>query len=121
MTKKRKDVPRARAYIQATYNNTVITITDQSGDVLAWSSAGLKGFKGPKKATPYAASIVGNDVLEKVKPYNVRMVDVRVKGIGHGRESAIRTLNAGGLKVESIKDITPVPHNGPRAKKPRRV
>lgn len=121
MAKKKVDVPKGKAYIKASYNNTMITITDPSGAVLAWSSAGHKGFKGPKKATPYAATQIAYDVLEKIKPYNVKSVDVYVKGIGHGRESAIRTLNAGGLKVESIRDITPIPHNGPRPPKPRRV
>lgn len=121
MAKKKKDVPKGRAYIRATYNNTMITITDLQGGVLAWSSAGLKGFKGPKKSTPYAATRTAEDVIAKVRPYNVKSVEVYVTGIGHGRESAIRTLNAGGLGVESIRDITPVPHNGPRPPKQRRV
>lgn len=121
MAKKKRDVPRARAYIQATYNNTLITITDLQGEVLAWSSAGLEGFKGPKKATPYAATKIAENIIAKVKPYNIKSVDIFVKGIGYGRESAIRTLNAHGLRVESIKDITPIPHNGPRPPKPRRV
>jgi small subunit ribosomal protein S11 len=99
----------------------MITITDPAGSVLAWSSAGLKGFKGPKKATPYAATQVAEDVLFKVRPFNVRTVDVYVTGIGYGRESAIRTLHGGGIAVESIRDITPIPHNGPRPSGPRRV
>lgn len=121
MAKKKRDVPRARAYIKASYNNTVITITDSSGSVLVWSSAGLQGFKGPKKSTPYAATRIAEDILNKARPYNIKFLDVFVKGIGHGRESAIRTLNLGGLKVDSIRDITPIPHNGPRPSKPRRV
>lgn len=118
---KKREVQHGRVYIKATYNNTLITVTDSSGNVLAWSGAGLKGFKGPRKATPYAATVIANDVLQKVKPFNMRSVDVHVQGIGHGRESAIRTLNSGGLRVASIRDVTPVPHNGPRPPKPRRV
>jgi small subunit ribosomal protein S11 len=118
---KKREVYKGKAYINATYNNTVITISDQSGNVLVWSSAGLKGFKGPKKATPYAANVVANDVATKLKPFNMKSIDVYIKGIGHGRESAIRSLNSAGLKVESIKDVTPIPHNGPRPPKPRRV
>ena len=118
---KKVEVYKGKAYIKASYNNTMITITDMRGNVLAWSSSGSHGFKGPKKATPYAASIIGQNIIQKVKPYNMRAIDIYVKGIGHGRESAIRTLNAGGLKVDSIRDVTPVPHNGPRPPKPRRV
>ena len=118
---KKRIVPKGKAYIKATYNNTMITITDMLGNVLAWSSAGLKGFKGPKKATPYAATQIAYDVLHKLKPFGMLEVDVFVKGIGHGRESAIRTLNTGGIKVKSIRDITPIPHNGPRPPGPRRV
>lgn len=118
---KKTIVTKGSAYIKASYNNTVITITDPSGNVLVWGTAGAKGFKGAKKATPYAASIVATDVIQKLKPYNMKEIDVFVRGIGHGRESAIRTLNSGGLKVRLIHDVTPVPHNGPRARKPRRV
>jgi small subunit ribosomal protein S11 len=121
VAKKKRDVPKARAYIRATYNNTTIAITDSNGAVLAWSSAGLKGFKGPKKSTPYAATRTAEDVIAKIRPFNVKSVDVYVKGIGHGRESAIRTLNTYGIKVDSIRDVTPNPHNGPRPPKPRRV
>lgn len=118
---KKQIVTKGKIYIKASYNNTVITITDMLGNVLVWSTAGLKGFKGPKKATPYAASIIANDIIAKLKPFGMREADVFVKGIGHGRESAVRTLNSGGIKINSIRDITPVPHNGPRPKKPRRV
>lgn len=118
---KKREVTRGRAYIKATYNNTKITITDETGKVLVWSSAGYKGFKGPKKSTPFAATQIAYDVLNKVKEFGMKSVGVYVKGIGHGREAAIRTLNAGGLKVEAIRDITPIPHNGPRPPKPRRV
>ena len=110
-----------RAYIQATFNNTIVTITDQNGDVLGWASAGMVGFKGPKKATPYAASQVVKKAVEVIAPYGVREVSVFVKGIGAGREGAIRALNTNGLQVLSIKDVTPIPHNGCRPPKRRRV
>lgn len=110
-----------RAYIQATYNNTMVTIADNSGNVLGWSAAGVVGFKGPKKATPYAATVVVKDVAEKVAQYGIKELQVFVKGIGGGRESAIRALNASGFFVRAIKDVTPIPHNGCRPPKPRRV
>ena len=116
-----KQISSGRAYIKSTYNNTIVTFTDQNGNVLSWSSAGQCGFKGPKKSTPYAASIIIKDAFEKVKKHGLKEVSVFVRGIGGGRESAIRALNANGLAVNSIKDITPIPHNGCRAKKPRRV
>jgi small subunit ribosomal protein S11 len=119
--KKKKFVPHGRAYIQATYNNTIITITDPSGNVVTWSSAGRCGFKGPKKATPYAASVIVKEVAEKAKNMGLRSVDVFVKGVGSGREGAIRALNANNINVQSIKDITPIPHNGCRPPKVRRV
>ena len=116
-----KSVSNAKVYIKASYNNTIVTVTDQSGNVLAWSSAGVNGFKGPKKATPYAAQVIVKDVVEKSKIYGVRNVQVIVKGVGPGRDSAVRALNANGLNVVSIKDMTPIPHNGCRPRKPRRV
>jgi len=119
--KQLRSVSAGRAYIQATFNNTIVTITDQNGDVLGWGSAGAAGFKGPKKATPYAAGIVVKNVVEAVKPYGVKEVSVFVKGIGGGREGAIRGLNANGIQVSAIKDITPIPHNGCRPPKRRRV
>ncbi len=123
--KKKKKVIRqivhGRAYIQATYNNTIVTLTDLNGNVLASSSAGQNGFKGPKKATPYAASIIVKNATEKAEAYGLKNVNVFVKGIGSGRESAIRALNANGVNVLSIKDTTPIPHNGCRQRKPRRV
>lgn len=124
ISKKKKivrEVPLGRAYIQATYNNTMVTLTDQRGDVLAWSSAGKIGFRGPKKATPYAASVIVKDAVEKVRPYGLRDVHVFVKGVGSGREGAIRALYANGLNILSIKDTTPEPHNGCRPPKIRRV
>lgn len=114
-------VGRAKIFIQASYNNTIITMTDEKGGVLAWSSAGSLGFKGPKKATPYAASKVSEAVLEKVKKVGFSEVEIFVSGIGSGRESAIRAIAGHGLNVISIKDVTPIPHNGPRLKKVRRV
>ncbi len=116
-----RQVPRANAYIQATYNNTIITITDPNGNVLGWSSAGVVGFKGPKKATPYAASLVTKDLMDKIAAYAVKEVSVFVKGIGGGREGAIRALHINGLNVVSINDVTPIPHNGCRPPKRRRV
>lgn len=116
-----KQVPSGKAYVQATYNNTIITFTDQEGDVIAWSSAGVKGFSGPKKSTPYAAQAIIRDVVEKSKPYGLKEVKVFVKGVGSGREAAIRAINTNGINILSIKDITPIPHNGCRPKRPRRV
>ncbi len=112
---------RGIAFIQATYNNTIITITDDKGNVLAWSSAGSLGFSGAKKATPYAASRVTEAVVEKVKKTGLKEVMVKVSGVGSGRDAAIRALANQGLEIISIKDVTPLPHNGPRPKKVRRV
>ena len=117
----RKQVPSGNAYIQATYNNTIITFTDKNGNALTQCSAGQVGFKGPKKSTPYAAGIIVKNAVEKVKPWGLKEVNVLVKGVGSGREAAIRALNANGMQISGIKDITPIPHNGPRARKPRRV
>jgi small subunit ribosomal protein S11 len=116
-----RNVSIGRAYVQATYNNTIVTLTDPNGNVLGWSSAGVVGFKGPKKSTPYAASVIVKDVCDKVKETGLREVSVFVCGVGSGREGAVRALHANGLNVTSIKDITPIPHNGCRAPKPRRV
>lgn len=116
-----KQVSHGRVYIQATYNNTIVTITDPTGNVLGWSSAGKVGFSGPKKATPYAASVIVKDLADRLQPYGLREVNAFVKGIGSGREAAVRALNANGINVLSIKDVTPIPHNGCRAPKPRRV
>lgn len=123
-TKKKKIVKQVShgcVYIQATYNNTIITITDLNGNTLAWASAGNCGFKGPKKSTPYAASTIVKAVAEKVKDIGVKEVNVFVKGVGSGRDSAVRALNANGFHVLSIKDVTPLPHNGCRPSRPRRV
>jgi small subunit ribosomal protein S11 len=116
-----RQVATGRTYVKSTYNNTIVTFTDQNGNVLAWSSAGQCGFKGPKKATPYAASVIIKDAAEKVKKYGLKEVSVFVRGIGGGREAAVRALNANGFIVSVIKDITPIPHNGCRPPRPRRV
>jgi small subunit ribosomal protein S11 len=110
-----------RAYVKATYNNTIISFTDQNGNVLANSSAGENGFKGPKKATPFAATIIVKKAAEKAQPYGLKEVNVFVQGVGLGREAAIRAINANGLTILSIKDVTPIPHNGCRKPRTRRV
>lgn len=116
-------VKKGKVYIQATYNNIILTVTDSRGEVICWESAGSCGFKGPKKATPYAAGVVAKALCEKIKEKKVGLeeVDVFIKGIGSGREASLRALQSGGLKVLSIKDVTPVPHNGCRPPKARRV
>ena len=119
--KVKRIVKRGQAHIQATYNNTIVSISDLNGNVLAQSSAGSNGFKGPKKATPYAATIIVKSITEQVSQFGVQEVDVYVRGVGSGRESAVRALHANGINVMSIKDVTPIPHNGCRPKKPRRV
>lgn len=127
LVKKRKKktdkvVKIGRAYINATYNNTMVSLTDNNGDVISWASAGMAGFKGAKKATPYAAQIITKIACQKAKEeYGLEEVSVFVSGVGTGREAAIRALNANGLNVTAIKDTTSVPHNGCRPKKPRRV
>lgn len=113
--------PVGRAFIQATFNNTIITITDGKGQVVSWSSAGRQGFKGSKKSTPFAAQQAASTVAREAMELGVRKVDINVKGPGSGREAAIRSLSAAGLEVMSIKDVTPLPHNGCRPPKRRRV
>jgi len=119
--KLKKQVSSGNAYIQATYNNTIVTLTDQEGNVLAWSSAGQIGFKGAKKATPYAAGLVVRDCIESVASYGLKEVNVFVKGVGSGREAAVRALNTNGLNILTIKEVTPIAHNGCRARRPRRI
>ncbi len=123
--KKKKEnikVKSGNAYISATYNNTIISLTDKTGNVISWASAGVAGFKGAKKATPYAAQIIAKIAVLKAKEeYGLEEVRVFVSGVGTGREAAIRALNANGLEISTIKDTTSVPHNGCRPKKPRRV
>ncbi len=116
-----KQVVTGNAFIQASYNNTIVSITDANGDVLSWSSSGKVGFKGPKKATPYAAGMVVKDAVDKIAAYGLKDIHVFVKGIGGGREGAIRGLHLNGLNVLSISDVTPIPHNGCRAPGRRRV
>ena len=117
-----KLIKRGQAHIQATYNNTIVSLTDQNGNILSWSSAGKCGFKGAKKATPYAAGVVVKDAAARaVKDQGLKEVNVLVKGVGSGREGAVRALQANGLTVLGIKDVTPTPHNGCRQKKVRRV
>ncbi len=116
-----RHVPVGNVYIQATYNNTIVTISDANGNVLAQSSAGRLGFKGPKKSTPYAASIIVRDVCEKAKKYGLLELSVFVKGVGSGREGALRALHTSGLTINALKDVTPIPHNGCRPRKVRRV
>ncbi|MCA9240315.1 MAG: 30S ribosomal protein S11 [Planctomycetales bacterium] len=119
--KARRSVAVGVAYITATFNNTTVTITDTKGDALCWASAGTSGFKGSRKSTPFAGQCAAQQAAEKAKKFGVRDVDVKVKGPGSGRESAITALEAAGLKVKSIEDITPLPHNGCRPRKKRRV
>jgi small subunit ribosomal protein S11 len=114
-------VAHGKAFVQATYNNTIVTLTDLNGNVLSWSSAGSSGFKGPKKATPFAAGIVVKNALDKAADYGIKEVNVLVTGVGQGREGAIRAFNANNVAVLSIKDLTPIPHNGCRPPRPRRV
>ena len=116
-----RQVSHGCAYVQATYNNTIVTITDLNGNTLAWASAGHCGFKGPKKSTPYAASTIVKTVAEKVKECGLIELNVFLKGVGSGRDSSVRALNANGFHILSIKDVTPLPHNGCRPKKPRRI
>lgn len=119
--KGKRQVYKGQAHIQCTYNNTIITITDLNGAVLGWSSAGSLGFKGAKKSTPYAASQVAGDVHEKVQKNGVKELEVYVKGVGSGREASVRALAGHGYEMTMIKDITPIAHNGCRARRPRRV
>lgn len=116
-----KQVSSGRAYIQASFNNTIVSLADNKGNVLSWASAGMCGFKGPKKATPYAAGMVVKKAVEAAEGIGLKEVDVFVKGIGGGREAAIRGLNTSGLAVNTVTDMTPVPHNGCRPPKRRRV
>lgn len=119
--KERKNVHTGLVHIQATFNNTVVTITDTDGNVIAWKSAGSLGFRGSRKGTPFGAQQAAQNAASAARDHGMRVVDVRVKGPGSGRESAIRALSAVGLEVKSIKDVTPIPHNGCRPPKRRRV
>jgi small subunit ribosomal protein S11 len=119
--RERKSVPVGRAYIQATFNNTIITLTDLKGDVISWASSGTAGFKGSRKGTPYAAQLAAASAARKAMEHGMRQIEVMVKGPGSGREAAIRSLQSAGLHVTSIRDVTPIPHNGCRPPKRRRI
>ena len=119
--KEKKTIPHGLATVSASFNNTIVSIADQEGNILAWSSAGRIGFKGSRKGTPFAAQLAAANCAEHAKEHGVRSVDVRVTGPGAGRESAIRALQASGIDIKSIKDSTPIPHNGCRPRKRRRV
>ena len=119
--RERKNVPQGHAHIQASFNNTIITITDLGGAVISWGSAGIAGFKGSRKSTPYAAQVTADSAARKGMEHGLQKVDVYVKGPGSGRETAIRSLQAAGIEVASVTDVSPVPHNGCRPRKRRRV
>ena len=119
--KERKSIPVGRAYIQSTFNNTIVTLTDTSGNVIAWGSAGTVGFKGSRKSTAFAAQRAAEDAARKGKEHGLRQIEILVRGPGAGREAAIRSLQAAGLGVTSIRDVTPIPHNGCRPPNRRRV
>ncbi len=119
--RERKSNPAGRAYIQSTFNNTIVTLTDPQGNVIAWGSSGTAGFKGSRKGTPYAAQLAARDAARRAMEHGLRQVEVYVKGPGSGREAAIRSLQSSGLYITSIRDVTPVPHNGCRPPKRRRV
>lgn len=119
--KEKKVVPHGILYIHSTFNNTIVNIADKSGNVLAWSSGGIIGFKGSRKSTPFAAQLAAEKVLKEAENFGIQTLDIRVKGPGAGRESAIRSVGSTRMKVKSIKDTTPIPHNGCRPKKKRRV
>jgi small subunit ribosomal protein S11 len=119
--RERKAIPVGKAYIQSTFNNIIVTITDPKGNVISWGSSGTAGFKGSRKGTPYAAQLAARDAARKGMEHGLHQVEVYIKGPGSGREAAIRSLQASGLVITSIRDVTPVPHNGCRQRKRRRV
>ena len=119
--RERKSIVKGKAYIQATFNNTIVTLADQEGNVIAWASSGSAGFKGSRKSTPYAAQLAAKNAAQKAMEHGLRQVEVFIKGPGSGREAAIRSLQSSGLYITSIRDVTPIPHNGCRPPKKRRV
>ena len=119
--RERKSIPAGRAYIQSTFNNTIVTLTDPEGNVIAWGSSGTAGFKGSRKGTPYAAQLAARDTARRAMEHGLRQIEVYVKGPGSGREAAIRSLQSSGLYITAIRDVTPIPHNGCRPPKRRRV
>ncbi len=116
----KKNIPYGIAHIQSTFNNTIVNITDQNGNTIAWGSSGGQGFKGSRKSTPFAAQVTATAVAKNAQEHGVVKVDVRVKGVGSGRETAVRSLQAAGIEIGTIMDVTPVPHNGCRQKRRRR-
>ncbi len=118
--KEKRNVPYGKIYINSSYNNTIVTVTDERGNVLCWSSAG-QSFKGTRKSTPFAAQVTAREAIQKAKEFGLREADILVKGPGLGRESAIRSISSEGIKIRSIRDITPIPHNGCRPPKRRKV
>jgi small subunit ribosomal protein S11 len=119
--RERKSIPEGKAYIQSTFNNTIVTLTDLQGNVIAWGSSGTAGFKGSRKGTPYAAQLAARDAARKAIDHGLRQVEIYVKGPGSGREAAIRSIQGSGLYITGITDVTPIPHNGCRPRKRRRV
>jgi small subunit ribosomal protein S11 len=119
--RERKSIPRGKAYIHSTFNNTIITLTDPNGNVITWGSPGTIGFKGARKGTPYAAQMAASETARRAMEHGLREVEVYVKGPGSGREAAIRSLQAAGIFINSIRDVTPIPHNGCHPPKKRRV
>ncbi len=119
--KEKKNIPSGKVHIRATFNNTIVSVTDLEGNVISWSSTGLHGFKGSRKSTPYAAKIVGEDAINKALEHGLKQVKIIIKGPGSGRESALRAIASSGLRVTQITDVTPVPHNGCRPPKRRRI
>lgn len=119
--RERKSIPKGRAYIQSTFNNTIINLTDPSGNTIAWGSSGTAGFKGSRKGTPYAAQLAAEQAARRGMEHGLRQVEVYVKGPGSGREAAIRSLQSAGLTITGIREVTPIPHNGCRPRKRRRV
>ncbi len=119
--KERKNIPIGVAHIQSTFNNTIVTITDPTGNVVSWASAGMQGFKGSRKSTPFAAQLAAEDAAKKAMEHGMRTIDIYVKGPGAGREAAIRALQVAGFQINLIRDVTPIPHNGCRPPKRRRV
>jgi small subunit ribosomal protein S11 len=119
--RERKNIPLGKAYIQSTFNNTIVTLTDPNGNVIAWASSGASGFKGSRKGTPFAAGLAAENAAKRAMEHGLRQVEVYVKGPGSGREGAIRSLQAAGLTISTITDVTPIPHNGCRPPKRRRV
>ena len=119
--RERKSIPRGKAFIKSTFNNTIVTLTDPNGNVVSWATAGASGFKGSRKSTPFAAQLAGETAARRAMEHGMQLVEVFVRGAGGGREAAIRALQASGLTVTAIRDVTPIPHNGCRAPKRRRV